>query len=153
MDNSIQSISYTNDTNPSDGPYEPSVHCLSLMSAKSYDYVLKFLLVGDSDVGKDEILNNLDEDHSSDEPSFGRNPGVGYKTTNILLDGKRVRLQVWDASGQGRFETIFRSYSRGAQGVILVYDITNRWSFNGLDRWLHQIEEVFIKICSKSALF
>ncbi|CAG2162037.1 unnamed protein product [Oppiella nova] len=113
-----------------------------MAAAKSYDYVLKFLLVGDSDVGKDEILNNLDEDNSSDEPAFGRCPGVGYKTTNILLDGKRVRLQVWDTSGQGRFETIFRSYSRGAQGVILVYDITNKWSFAGLDRWLHQIEEV-----------
>jgi len=112
-----------------------------MAAAKSYDYVLKFLLVGDSDVGKDEILNNLDEDNSSDEPAFGRCPGVGYKTTNILLDGKRVRLQVWDTSGQGRFETIFRSYSRGAQGVILVYDITNKWSFAGLDRWLHQIEE------------
>ena len=120
---------------------ESGVSQLALMSAKSYDYVLKFLLVGDSDVGKDEILSNLDDD-SSDEPSFGRVPGVGYKTTNILLDGKRVRLQVWDASGQGRFETIFRSYSRGAQGVILVYDITNRWSFSGLDRWLDQIQEV-----------
>ena len=144
MDNSLNTYgSAINDTNPSDNPYEPSAHHLAMMSTKSYDYVLKFLLVGDSDVGKDEILNNLDEDHSSVEPSFGRNPGVGYKTTNILLDGRRVRLQVWDASGQGRFETIFRSYSRGAQGVILVYDITNRWSFNGLDRWLHQIEEVF----------
>ncbi|CAG2108428.1 unnamed protein product [Medioppia subpectinata] len=121
---------------------DPSVmSCQRMVSSKTYDYVLKFLLVGDSDVGKDEILNNLDEDNTPDEPSFGRCPGVGYKTTNILLDGKRIRLQVWDTSGQGRFETIFRSYSRGAQGVILVYDITNKWSFAGLNRWLNQIEE------------
>ena len=46
-----------------------------------------------------------------------------------------------DASGQGRFGTIIRSYSRGAQGILLVYDITNKWSFSSLDRWLQEVEE------------
>lgn len=67
---------------------------------------------------------------------------AAYKTTTILLDGKKVKLQVWDTSGQGRFCTILRSYSRGAQGILLIYDITNKWSFDGLDRWLHEVEEV-----------
>lgn len=67
---------------------------------------------------------------------------VAYKTTTILLEGKRVKLQIWDTSGQGRFCTIIRSYSRGAQGIILVYDITNKWSFDGIDRWLKEVEEV-----------
>ncbi|XP_008050323.2 ras-related protein Rab-40B [Carlito syrichta] len=67
--------------------------------------------------------------------------GIDYKTTTILLDGRRVKLQLWDTSGQGRFCTIFRSYSRGAQGVILVYDIANRWSFDGIDRWIKEIDE------------
>jgi GTPase SAR1 family protein len=65
-----------------------------------------------------------------------------YKTTTILLDGKRVKLQVWDTSGQGRFCTIIRSYSRGAQGVLLVYDITSKWSFDGIERWVKEVEEV-----------
>ena len=60
----------------------------------------------------------------------------------ILLDGKRVKLQLWDTSGQGRFSTILRSYSRGTQGVLLVYDITNKWSFDSMDRWLKEVEEV-----------
>jgi GTPase SAR1 family protein len=68
---------------------------------------------------------------------------TAYKTTTILLDGKRVRLQVWDTSGQGRFCTIIRSYSRGAQGVLLVYDITSKWSFDGIDRWVKEVEEVY----------
>ncbi|CAG9856492.1 unnamed protein product [Phyllotreta striolata] len=106
---------------------------------KQYDYLLKFLLVGDSDVGKQEILSDLD-DGSSESPFCGHS-GKSYKTTTILLDGKRVRLQLWDTSGQGRFCTIIRSYSRGAQGVLLVYDITNRWSFDGLDRWLKEVDE------------
>lgn len=124
---------------------------------KPYDYLLKFLLVGDSDVGKQEILSELD-DGASESPfcsGSGNNSKhyffqtivlhicliLAYKTTTILLDGKRVRLQLWDTSGQGRFCTIIRSYSRGAQGVLLVYDITNRWSFDGLDRWLKEVDE------------
>jgi Ras-related protein Rab-40 len=106
---------------------------------KSYDYLLKFLLVGDSDVGKLEILSGL-EDGASESP-FCTNSGIDYKTTTILLDGKRVKLQLWDTSGQGRFCTIIRSYSRGAQGILLVYDITNKWSFDGIDRWRREVEE------------
>ncbi|XP_043483611.1 ras-related protein Rab-40C [Leptopilina heterotoma] len=102
---------------------------------KQYDYLLKFLLVGDSDVGKSEILSGL----NSEESPFCS--GSAYKTTTILLDGKRVKLQLWDTSGQGRFCTIIRSYSRGAQGILLVYDITNKWSFDGIDRWLKEVEE------------
>ncbi|KAK2528586.1 hypothetical protein Q9233_007557 [Columba guinea] len=107
---------------------------------RAYDFLLKFLLVGDSDVGKGEILASL-QDGASESP-YGSHTGIDYKTTTILLDGRRVKLQLWDASGQGRFCTIFRSYSRGAQGVILVYDITNRWSFDGIDRWIKEIDEV-----------
>ncbi|KAG5684772.1 hypothetical protein PVAND_013985 [Polypedilum vanderplanki] len=99
--------------------------------AKEYDYLLKVLLLGDPDVGKSEILHLLDHEDSE----------ATYKSTIILLDGKRVKLQIWDASGQGRFCTIIRSYSRGAQGIILVYDITNKWSFQGINRWLKEVEE------------
>uniref|UniRef100_A0A6M2DHT5 Putative rab subfamily protein of small gtpase n=1 Tax=Xenopsylla cheopis TaxID=163159 RepID=A0A6M2DHT5_XENCH len=110
-------------------------HQRSSQPPKQYDYLLKVLLVGDSDVGKQEILSGL-EDGSVESPF-----GTAYKTTTILLDGKRVKLQLWDTSGQGRFCTIIRSYSRGAQGVLLVYDITNKWSFNGIDRWLKEVDE------------
>ncbi|MEE6506730.1 hypothetical protein FKM82_007827 [Ascaphus truei] len=106
---------------------------------KAYDFLLKFLLVGDSDVGKGEILASL-QDGATESP-YGYNMGIDYKTTTILLDGRRIKLQLWDTSGQGRFCTIFRSYSRGAQGVILVYDIANRWSFDGIDRWIKEIDE------------
>ena len=107
---------------------------------KSYDYLLKVLLVGDSDVGKQEILSGL-EDGTLDSP-FCSSSGAAYKTTTILIDGKRVKLQLWDTSGQGRFCTIIRSYSRGAQGILLVYDITNKWSFEGIDRWLKEVDQV-----------
>lgn len=101
--------------------------------------MLKVLLVGDSDVGKHEILSILDD--GSSEGHHFCSGSAAHKTTTILLDGKRVKLQVWDTSGQGRFCTIIRSYSRGAQGVILVYDITNKWSFDGIERWLKEVED------------
>ncbi len=66
---------------------------------------------------------------------------AAFKQTIILIDGKRVKLQLWDTSGQGRFCTIIRSYSRGAQGILLVYDITNRWSFEGIGRWLKEVDQ------------
>ncbi|XP_013407687.1 ras-related protein Rab-40B [Lingula anatina] len=106
----------------------------SMRGTKPYDYLLKFLLVGDADVGKEELMSEM-EDGSVESPY------CGYKTTTILLDGKRVKLQIWDTSGQGRFCTIFRSYSRGAQGILLVYDITNKWSFDGIDRWIKEIDD------------
>ncbi|PVD39479.1 hypothetical protein C0Q70_02113 [Pomacea canaliculata] len=109
-------------------------------SSKQYDYLLKFLLVGDSDVGKEELLSGM-EDGASESPYGYSSSGIDYKTTTILLDGKRVKLQLWDTSGQGRFCTILRSYSRGAQGILLVYDITNKWSFDGIDRWIKEVNE------------
>ncbi|KAG0421814.1 hypothetical protein HPB47_002325, partial [Ixodes persulcatus] len=109
-------------------------------TAKTYDYLLKFLLVGDSDVGKGEILGGF-EDGALESPFSAPGGFASYRTTTVLLDGKRIRLHLWDTSGQGRFSTIIRSYSRGAQGIILVYDITNRWSFDGLGRWLQEVEK------------
>ena len=124
---------YRNDSNE-------SLPAIMPHNSKPYDYLLKVLLVGDSDVGKQEILSGL-EDGTTDSP-FCSTSGAAYKTTTILIDGKRVKLQLWDTSGQGRFCTIIRSYSRGAQGILLVYDITNKWSFEGIDRWLKEVDQV-----------
>ena len=125
---------------PADSREEPlSLPPMTSSGSKSYDYLLKVLLVGDSDVGKQEILSGLDS--GSVDSVYCSSTGAAYKTTTILIDGKRVRLQIWDTSGQGRFCTIIRSYSRGAQGILLVYDITNKWSFEGMDRWVREVEE------------
>ncbi|VDD90837.1 unnamed protein product [Enterobius vermicularis] len=107
---------------------------------EDHEYLLKFLLVGDSDVGKNEITDSLQAIPASTSSASFMSPSAS-KTTTILLEGRRVRIQLWDTSGQGRFATIFRSFSRGAQGVLLVYDITNRWSFEGIRRWLAEIDE------------
>lgn len=128
-------------------PKTESNESLPILNHKPYDYLLKVLLVGDSDVGKQEILAGL-EDGTTDSPFCSSSSGAAYKTTTILIDGKRVKLQLWDTSGQGRFCTIIRSYSRGAQGILLVYDITNKWSFEGIDRWLKEVDQVKLTFSS-----
>lgn len=68
-------------------------------------------------------------------------PYYYYTLTYYLL---RSWFFLRDTSGQGRFSTVIKSYSRGAEGILLVYDITNRWSFDGIRRWLTEIE--FVRI-------
>ncbi len=117
------------------------VEALLSPGKKSYDYLLKVLLVGDSDVGKQEILDGLESTPTSNAASSSASDYASCKQTIILIDGKRVKLQLWDTSGQGRFCTIIRSYSRGAQGILLVYDITSKWSFEGIGRWLKEVDQ------------
>jgi len=62
------------------------------------------------------------------------------KIRTINLDEKTVKLQIWDTAGQERFRTITSSYYRGAQGIIIVYDVTDKDSFNNVRQWLHEID-------------
>ena len=103
-------------------------------------------MVGEYGVGKSSLFRRFATDSfvsSSDRAStigldnFGKVYSVGGEE-----EGRAVKLQLWDTSGQGRFCTIIRSYSRGAQGILLVYDITNKWSFEGIDRWLKEVDQV-----------
>lgn len=72
-------------------------------TSKDYDYCLKFLLVGDSDVGKEEILGALEE--SSPQSPYATK-GMEQKTTMLLIDGKRVKLQLWNTSGKAAIKVL-----------------------------------------------
>jgi len=101
--------------------------------------VLKFLLVGDSGVGKSSLLLRYVEDTFS--PSFISTIGIDFKIkTTKLLNGTPVKLQIWDTAGQERFRTITSAYYRGAMAVIIVYDIGNKESFHRLAYWIEEIE-------------
>jgi small GTP-binding protein len=95
--------------------------------------VYKLLLVGESSVGKSSLLTRF-VDGSFNE-SFSSTIGVDFKTHRIELGGHVVRLSLWDTAGQERFRTITSSYYRGAQGIILVYDVSERATFNRLQTW------------------
>ncbi|KAM9814412.1 ras-related protein Rab-8B-like isoform 2-T2 [Syngnathus typhle] len=107
--------------------------------AKTYDYLFKLLLIGDSGVGKTCLLFRFSED--SFNTTFISTIGIDFKIRTIELDGKRVKLQIWDTAGQERFRTITTAYYRGAMGIMLVYDISNEKSFENIKNWIRNIEE------------
>lgn len=107
--------------------------------AKTYDYLFKLLLIGDSGVGKTCVLFRFSEDAYSS--TFISTIGIDFKIRTIDLDGKRIKLQIWDTAGQERFRTITTAYYRGAMGIMLVYDITNEKSFDNIRNWIRNIEE------------
>ncbi|KAL3884345.1 hypothetical protein ACJMK2_024492 [Sinanodonta woodiana] len=107
--------------------------------AKTYDYLFKLLLIGDSGVGKTCVLFRFSEDAFN--ATFISTIGIDFKIRTIDLDGKKIKLQIWDTAGQERFRTITTAYYRGAMGIMLVYDITNEKSFENIRNWIRNIEE------------
>ena len=65
--------------------------------------------------------------------------GIDFKIKTIECEGKRVKLQIWDTAGQERFRTITTSYFRGAQGILLVYEVTDLNSFHAIKQWVEEI--------------
>jgi len=109
------------------------------MPPPHYDFLIKLLLIGDSAVGKSCLLLRFCDDAWT--PSFITTIGIDFKIRTIELDGKRIKLQIWDTAGQERFRTITTAYYRGAMGILLVYDITNRLSFDDIQGWHNNIEQ------------
>jgi Ras-related protein Rab-18 len=109
------------------------------MAGDSYDHLFKVLLVGDSLVGKSCLLTRFTTDRFDDKSTS--TIGVDFRVKYMLLNGKRVKLTVWDTAGQERFRTLSSSYYRGAQGIILVYDVTERNTFENLERiWMKEVD-------------
>jgi len=100
---------------------------------------IKLLMLGDTGVGKTCLLVRYAYDSFS--PTFITTIGIDFKIKHVDIEGVRVKLQIWDTAGQERFRTITVSYFRGAHGVILVYDVTDRETFENIRHWLTQIKE------------
>jgi small GTP-binding protein len=98
------------------------------------DYILKFIVVGDTNVGKSSIVIRFSD--NTFEPEFVPTIGIDFKIRTIVLDSKKVKLQIWDTAGQERFRAINVSFYRGAMCVIIVYDVTNPQSFLNVPVWL-----------------
>ena len=97
----------------------------------------KFIVIGSSGVGKTAILKRLVEDTFTEESQS--TIGVEFDSTIIPIDDKKVKLQIWDTAGQERFRSIAKAYYRNAVGVVLVFDITERKSFDELSTWLNDV--------------
>ncbi|GAB1603057.1 ras-related protein Rab-18A-like isoform X2 [Argonauta hians] len=99
---------------------------------------LKILIIGESGVGKSSLLLRFTDD--TFDPEQASTIGVDFKVKTLAVDGNKAKLAIWDTAGQERFRTLTPSYYRGAQGVILVYDVCSKQSFSKLDAWLNELE-------------
>ena len=111
----------------------------SIIESENYDYLFKIMLVGDSAVGKSTLLMRICGDKFN--PSFFPTIGVDFKIKTLIQNTNTIKLQIWDTAGQERFKAITSSYYRGAHGVIIVFDVTNKDSFKNVENWLADIEE------------
>jgi len=102
--------------------------------AVPYEYIFKYIIIGDMGVGKSCLLHQFTEGNFCAESPH--TIGVEFGTRIIEVMGKKVKLQIWDTAGQERFRAVTRSYYRGAAGALLVYDITRRVTYNHLTSWL-----------------
>ncbi|XP_030843196.1 ras-related protein Rab-8A-like isoform X1 [Strongylocentrotus purpuratus] len=107
--------------------------------ARAYDFLYKIVVIGDPGVGKTCVIFRFSEDvfHTT----FLSVIGIDFKFRTIELDGKKIKVQIWDTAGQERFKAINTTYYRGAQGIMVLYDITNQNSFVNMRKWIRESEE------------
>ena len=104
------------------------------MKNNKYDYLLKILILGESNVGKTCLLSRFIDD------TFTLNHistfGIEFKTKIINLNDKIIKYQIWDTSGLERFRRVTESYYKNVNGIIIVYDITDQKSFKSINKWI-----------------
>jgi small GTP-binding protein len=110
------------------------------MLGRKFDYSLKIVVVGDSGVGKTCLLIRFVRDIFDEEsqPTLG----VEFLTKIVQTEKHRIQLQLWDTAGQELFRSVTRGYYRGSAGALLLFDLTNRDSFESIARWLQDIRDV-----------
>ena len=104
-----------------------------------YEFIFKVLLLGNSNVGKSSLFLRFVDDIWND--TFVPTIGVDFKIKTFDIDEKKIKMQIWDTAGQERFKNIIASYYRGAHGILLIYDVTDKESFKNLSNWLIEIEK------------
>eukprot|EP01134_Creolimax_fragrantissima_P005593 CFRG5593T1 len=103
----------------------------------TYDYLFKIVLIGDSGVGKSNLLSRFTRNQFSLETKS--TIGVEFATRSVEIDGKIIKAQIWDTAGQERYRAITSAYYRGAVGALLVYDIVKHRTYENVQRWLMEL--------------
>eukprot|EP01083_Nonionella_stella_P270998 917953_1 len=121
-------------------PKKPVKSRKKMNNAREYDHLFKLVLIGDATVGKTSLLLRFADDSFKD--NYISTIGVDFRFRTLTINGDLVKLQIWDTAGQERFRTITSAYYRGADGIIMVYDITNIRTFEHMQGWLDEVHKV-----------
>ncbi|KAK4424436.1 Ras-related protein RABA2a [Sesamum alatum] len=106
---------------------------------EEYDYLFKVVLIGDSGVGKSNLLSRFTRNEFCLESKS--TIGVEFATRTLQVEGRTVKAQIWDTAGQERYRAITSAYYRGALGAVLVYDTTKPITFENVSRWLKELRD------------
>ncbi|KAJ8484231.1 hypothetical protein OPV22_016716 [Ensete ventricosum] len=106
---------------------------------EEYDYLFKVVLIGDSGVGKSNLLSRFTRNEFCLESKS--TIGVEFATRTLQVEGRTIKAQIWDTAGQERYRAITSAYYRGALGAILVYDVTKPTTFENVSRWLKELRD------------
>lgn len=109
------------------------------LDAQKVDYLFKFIIIGDTGVGKSCLLNRYLRDKYN--PTTKHTVGVEFGMKYEKVANKTIKLQIWDTAGQERFKSVTRSYFRGSIGVLVVYDVTRPESFERVRTWLAEVKQ------------
>jgi len=104
-----------------------------------YDYLFKVVLIGDSGVGKSNLLSRFTRNEFNLESKS--TIGVEFATRSIQVDNKTIKAQIWDTAGQERYRAITSAYYRGAVGALLVYDIAKHITYENTEKWLRELRD------------
>ena len=104
------------------------------MSAVNFDFLFKYIIIGDAAVGKSNLL--LRYTHGQFKPEYQLTIGVEFGAKNIQISNKTYRIQIWDTAGQENFRSITRAYYKNSACALVVYDISNRESFENISTWI-----------------
>ena len=107
-------------------------------NSNGYDMIFKIVLIGDTSVGKTNILSKYLSNEF--DPDSKATVGVEFGTKDFKIGNNIVKVQIWDTAGQERYRSITNAYYKGAKGSLLVYDITNPKTFESLDKWLSDLK-------------
>ena len=113
----------------------------------SYNYLLKYIIIGDSSVGKSNLLLRYAHDKFNED--YQATIGVEFGAKNVEINNKTFRIQIWDTAGQENFRSITRAYYKNSVCAIIVYDITNKESFNNIQNWIEDCKNQ----CPKTVFF
>lgn len=109
-----------------------------MSAAKNFNYLLKFIIIGDPSVGKSNIVLKYANNKFTDD--YQATIGVEFGAKNIEINKKTIRIQIWDTAGQENFRSIIRAYYKNCCCAIVTYDITSRKSFESIQNWMEEVK-------------